>query len=82
MNRQTVLSTSTGLLLDLVPPTPGPNTGWRFYEISRRLLADVVASSYMTCVQACVLHGGYLCGWQSIWECTNRSAPTYRILSS
>ncbi|KAK7221744.1 hypothetical protein V2G26_009747 [Clonostachys chloroleuca] len=62
MNRQTVLSTSTGLLLDLVPPTPGPNTGWRFYEISRRLLADVVASSYMTCVQACVLHGGYLVG--------------------
>lgn len=41
-------------------PKPAQSPGWHFYEISRRLLADVVTSSSMTSVQVCVLQGIFL----------------------
>lgn len=44
----------------LAVPKPSPSPGWRFYEISRRLLPDVVVASSMTSVQACVLQGIFL----------------------
>lgn len=44
----------------LVIPKPSQSPGWRFYEISRRLLPDVVVSSSMTSVQVCVLQGIFL----------------------
>lgn len=39
---------------------PSQSPGWRFYEVSRRLLPDVVVSSSMTSVQVCVLQGIFL----------------------
>ncbi|CAH0055918.1 unnamed protein product [Clonostachys solani] len=36
------------------------NPGWRFYQVSRRLLADVVCSCSMTSIQACALQGVFL----------------------
>lgn len=44
----------------LTVPKPSQSPGWHFYEISRRLLADVVTSSSMTSVQVCVLQGIFL----------------------
>lgn len=44
----------------LAIPKPSQSPGWRFYEISRRLLPDVVVSSSMTSVQVCVLQGIFL----------------------
>jgi hypothetical protein len=41
-------------------PILSPNPGWRFYEIARRFLPDVIASSSMTSIQACVLQGTFL----------------------
>lgn len=41
-------------------PKPSQSPGWHFYEISRRLLSDVVTSSSMTSVQVCVLQGVFL----------------------
>jgi hypothetical protein len=41
-------------------PVPSQNPGWRFYEVSRRLLPDVICSSSMTSVQVCVLQGIFL----------------------
>lgn len=44
----------------LTVPKPSQSPGWRFYEISRRLLPDVVISSSMTSVQVCILQGIFL----------------------
>lgn len=44
----------------LVIPKPSRSPGWPFYEISRRLLPDVVVSSSMTSIQICVLQGIFL----------------------
>lgn len=44
----------------LTVPKPSKSPGWHFYEVSRRLLADVVVSSSMTSVQVCVLQGIFL----------------------
>lgn len=44
----------------LVIPKPSQSPGWCFYEISRRLLPDVVVSSSMTSVQVSVLMGIFL----------------------
>jgi hypothetical protein len=44
----------------LTVPTPEKNPGWRFYEVSKRLLSDVICSSSMTSVQVCVLQGIFL----------------------
>uniref|UniRef100_A0A8H7TTE2 Xylanolytic transcriptional activator regulatory domain-containing protein n=1 Tax=Bionectria ochroleuca TaxID=29856 RepID=A0A8H7TTE2_BIOOC len=41
-------------------PTPAQNPGWRFYEVSRRLLPDIVSSSSMASIQVCLLQGIYL----------------------
>ncbi|VUC33741.1 unnamed protein product [Clonostachys rosea] len=41
-------------------PTPSQNPGWRFYEVSRRLLPDIVSSSSMASIQVCLLQGIYL----------------------
>ncbi|KAL4908583.1 fungal-specific transcription factor domain-containing protein [Aspergillus multicolor] len=41
-------------------PDPSPNPGWRFYEVSRRLLPDIICSSSMTSIQVCVLQGIFL----------------------
>ncbi|KAL4937279.1 fungal-specific transcription factor domain-containing protein [Aspergillus oleicola] len=41
-------------------PTPSQNPGWRFYEVSRRLLPDLICSSSMTSVQVCLLQGLFL----------------------
>ncbi|KAL4881388.1 fungal-specific transcription factor domain-containing protein [Aspergillus karnatakaensis] len=41
-------------------PKPQVNPGWRFYEVSRRLLSEVVSSCSMTSIQACVLQGTFL----------------------
>ncbi|RDW93727.1 fungal specific transcription factor domain-containing protein [Aspergillus mulundensis] len=43
-----------------VVPKPERNPGWPFYQISKRLLADVVSSCSMTSVQACLLQGAFL----------------------
>ncbi|KAL3475693.1 fungal-specific transcription factor domain-containing protein [Aspergillus californicus] len=39
---------------------PSQNPGWRFYEVSRRLLPDIICSSSMTSIQVCVLQGIFL----------------------
>lgn len=52
--------TTTLDFAQLTVPKPAQSPGWRFYEISRRLLADVVTSSSMTSVQVCVLQGIFL----------------------
>ncbi|KAJ4395806.1 hypothetical protein N0V93_000020 [Gnomoniopsis smithogilvyi] len=61
---QLFASASTGTPIlefsQLKIPKPSKSPGWRFYEVSRRLLADVVVSSSMTSVQACVLQGIFL----------------------
>lgn len=61
---QPFVPASSGIpLLDfsrLRVPKPSKSPGWHFYEVSRRLLADVVVSSSMTSVQACVLQGIFL----------------------
>ncbi|KAL4911094.1 fungal-specific transcription factor domain-containing protein [Aspergillus multicolor] len=41
-------------------PKPERNPGWPFYQISKRLLADVVSSCSMASVQACLLQGAFL----------------------
>ncbi|KAF3764022.1 hypothetical protein M406DRAFT_51388, partial [Cryphonectria parasitica EP155] len=41
-------------------PKPSQSPGWHFYEISRKLLPDVIVSSSMTSVQVCVLQGIFL----------------------
>lgn len=41
-------------------PSPARNPGWRFYQVSRRLLSDVVSSCSMTSIQACALQGTFL----------------------
>lgn len=41
-------------------PVPEQNPGWRFYEVSRRLLPDVISSSSMASVQVCFLQGVFL----------------------
>ncbi|CAG9994290.1 unnamed protein product [Clonostachys byssicola] len=41
-------------------PTPAQNPGWRFYEVSRRLLPDIVSSSSIASIQVCLLQGIYL----------------------
>ncbi|KAL5340188.1 fungal-specific transcription factor domain-containing protein [Aspergillus crustosus] len=41
-------------------PKPSQNPGWRFYEVSRRLLPDIICSSSMTSIQVCILQGIFL----------------------
>ncbi|KAF7549532.1 hypothetical protein G7Z17_g6324 [Cylindrodendrum hubeiense] len=41
-------------------PVPAHNLGWRFYEVSRKLLPDIICSSSMASVQVCTLQGIYL----------------------
>ncbi|KAF7538022.1 hypothetical protein G7Z17_g12713 [Cylindrodendrum hubeiense] len=55
-----VSDASTLDLSNMTTPTPTPNPGWRFYEVSRRLLSDVASSCSMTSIQACVLQGDFL----------------------
>jgi hypothetical protein len=57
----------------LEPPKLSPNPGWRFYEVAQSLLSDVVASSSMTSVQACVLQGTFLLS-------TNARDVSYNVL--
>ncbi|KAF4462957.1 C6 transcription factor [Fusarium albosuccineum] len=47
-------------LTQLQIPEPAHNPGWRFYEVSKRLLPDIICSSSMTSVQVCLLQGLYL----------------------
>ncbi|KAL4954224.1 fungal-specific transcription factor domain-containing protein [Aspergillus filifer] len=47
-------------LVRIVVPTPSQNPGWRFYEVSRQLLPDLICSSSMTSVQVCLLQGLFL----------------------
>ncbi|KAL4880317.1 fungal-specific transcription factor domain-containing protein [Aspergillus karnatakaensis] len=41
-------------------PKPSQNPGWRFYEVSRKLLPDIICSSSMTSIQVCILQGIFL----------------------
>ncbi|KAH8653604.1 fungal-specific transcription factor domain-containing protein [Xylariales sp. PMI_506] len=54
-------------------PQPTQNPGWRFYEVSKRLLPDVICSSSMTSIQVCVLQGIFL-------PSTSRRNAGYNIL--
>jgi hypothetical protein len=45
---------------NIEPPERSSNPGWRFYKVAQSLLPDVVSSSSMTSVQACVLQGTFL----------------------
>ncbi|KAL5040960.1 fungal-specific transcription factor domain-containing protein [Aspergillus fruticulosus] len=47
-------------LSQVTVPTPSQNPGWRFYEVSRKLLPDLICSSSMTSVQVCLLQGLFL----------------------
>ncbi|KAL4792218.1 fungal-specific transcription factor domain-containing protein [Aspergillus venezuelensis] len=47
-------------LARIVVPTPSQNPGWRFYEVSRQLLPNLICSSSMTSVQVCLLQGLFL----------------------
>jgi hypothetical protein len=44
----------------LTIPSPIQNPGWRFYELSRRFLPDIICSSSMTSIQVCILQGIFL----------------------
>ncbi|CAI7597913.1 unnamed protein product [Penicillium glandicola] len=41
-------------------PVPSPSPGWRFYEVSKRFLSDIICSTSMTSIQVCVLQGIFL----------------------
>lgn len=59
--RSTFVAGATSLDFSrLVIPKPAQSPGWHFYQISRRLLSDVIVSSSMTSVQVCVLQGIFL----------------------
>ncbi|KAI1340708.1 fungal-specific transcription factor domain-containing protein [Xylariaceae sp. FL0016] len=51
---------SPNKLLQIEVPVPTQNPGWRFYEVSRKLLPDIICSSTMASVQACILQGIFL----------------------
>ncbi|KAL3479136.1 fungal-specific transcription factor domain-containing protein [Aspergillus californicus] len=41
-------------------PTPSQNPGWQFYQVSRKLLPDIICLSSMTSIQVCLLQGLFL----------------------
>ncbi|KAL4877790.1 fungal-specific transcription factor domain-containing protein [Aspergillus karnatakaensis] len=41
-------------------PAPSQNPGWQSYQVSRRLLPDILCSSSITSVQVCILQGLFL----------------------
>lgn len=45
---------------DITPPRPSLNPGWQFYQVSKKLLPEIVSSSSMTSIPVCVLQGSFL----------------------
>lgn len=60
-------------------PTLSPNPGWKFHELARRLLSDVISSSSMTSIQACILQGTFLFSTNARDVCYNVLGPALRM---